>query len=587
MAKAKTPPAAGPALDDPLRHIFEGCRSAFVTAGVFSFVVNMLILTMPLYMFSLFDRVLGTGNMATLTLLALMAFTALLVQALVDIARTFVFTHVSSWIDKQISPRLFEKSVIGGLTRGKGGSDALEQLQGLRQFLAGQSIFMLMDIPFIPLFMMVLFLLNFGIGMTASIGGLILLCLAFVNKIISDGSLLRASAAANRARKISRSAIENAEVVEAMGMRKTLLASWSMYNELSLKLQNNASQSSGIIQAFIKMMRMGIMMAVMTVAAVQIVDPASGLSRGAMMASVILVSRALMPLEVVVSSWAQVSDAIQKYRYLSSLLTNSKSKPEDSVFPLDPQGALSVEGVYFQIRGMKKAILSRVSFDLKPGESMAIIGPSAAGKTSLARLIAGVEQPNSGVVRMDGADVFRWPSDDRGRHIGYLPQQVILFEGSIRDNISRFDDTITNEQVIQAAEMAGLHNMILQMEQGYDTEVGYGGTLLSGGQRQRVGLARALIGDPKLVILDEPNANLDTDGDTALKQSIEILKTRGTTVVVILHRPNILQIVDKILVLRDGMVQKFSDRDEVMPLIGGVGGAQKIQPPSVKAVAEK
>jgi len=587
MAKAKTPSEASSALDDPMRHIFEGCRSAFVTAGVFSFVVNMLILTMPLYMFSLFSRVLGTGNMATLTMLALMAAAALLVQALVDIARTYVFTHVSAWIDEQVSPQLFEKSVLGGLTRGRGGSDALDQLQGLRQFLSGSSIFMLMDVPFIPIFLMVLFALNFSIGMTATIGGLILLILAAINKMISDGKLQRASAAASRARKISRSAIENADIVEAMGMRKTLMAGWSMYNELALKLQNDASQASGIIQAIIKMMRMGIMMAVMTVAAIQIVDPTSGLSRGAMMASVILVGRALMPLEAVVSSWAQVSDALQKYRYLSDLLTNTASKPEDSVFPLEPKGALSVEGVHFQIKGMKRPILSRVSFDLKAGESVAVIGPSAAGKTSLARLLAGIEQPNAGVVRMDGADVYRWPSDDRGRHVGYLPQQVLLFEGTIRDNIARFDDTITNEQVIQAAEMAGLHKMILQMEQGYDTEVGFGGNLLSGGQRQRVGLARALLGDPKLVILDEPNANLDTEGDNALRNSIEILKTRGATVVVILHRPNILQIVDKILVLRDGMVQKFSDRDEVMPLISGVGSQQTIEKPSAKAVAEK
>tara|TARA_R110002012_G_scaffold243446_4_gene418023 strand:+ start:2596 stop:4359 length:1764 start_codon:yes stop_codon:yes gene_type:complete len=586
MAKAKTPSEASSALDDPLRHIFEGCRGAFVTAGVFSFVVNMLILTMPLYMFSLFSRVLGTGNMATLTLLAVMATTALLVQAMVDIARTYVFTNVSTWIDKQISPRLFEKSVLGGISRGQGGSDALEQLQGLRQFLSGHSIFLLMDVPFIPIFMMVLFALNFGIGMTATIGGLILLGLAVVNKMISDGKLQKASAAHGRARKISRAAIENADIVEAMGMRKTLMDNWSMYNVLSLKLQNDASQASGIVQAFIKMMRMGIMMAVMTVAAIQIVDPASGLSRGAMMASVILVSRALMPLEAIVSSWAQVADAVQKYRYLSDLLTNTASKPEDSVFPLEPKGALSVENVHFQIGGMKKPILSRVSFDLKAGESVAIIGPSAAGKTTLARLLAGIEQPNAGVVRLDGADVFRWPSDDRGRHVGYLPQQVILFDGTIRDNIARFDDTITNEQVIQAAEMAGLHKMILQMEQGYDTEVGFGGALLSGGQRQRVGLARALLGDPKLVILDEPNANLDTEGDNALRHSIELLKSRGATVVVILHRPNILQIVDKILVLRDGMVQKFSDRDEVMPLIGGVAGQQKIDRPSVKAVAE-
>lgn len=586
MAGNPSPLSAETVVDDPLRKVFETCKSAFVTAGVFSFVINMLILTMPLYMFSLFDRVLGTGNMATLTMLALIAFTALLVQALIDIARTYLFTNVSAWIDTQISPQLFEKSVTGSLVRGRQGGDALDSLQGLRSFLGGSAIFMLMDIPFIPIFLLVLFMLNFAIGMTATIGGAMLFALAFANKRMSEASLQKASASALRARKISRSAVDNADIVEAMGMRKSLMGDWTSYNDYSIREQNRASQAAGIVQAFIKMLRMGIMMAVMTVAAIQIIDPTSGLSRGAMMASVILVSRALMPLEAVVGSWGQVADAIQKYRHLAAVLRGVTSKPEDSVFPLDPKGQLSVENAHYHVRGMNRPILSRISFDLAAGESVAIIGPSAAGKTTLARLIAGIESPSSGVVRMDGADVFRWPSEDRGRHVGYLPQQVILFDGTIRDNISRFDKTVTNEQVIQAAEMAGLHRLILKMENGYDTVVGPGGSLLSGGQRQRVGLARALIGDPKLVILDEPNANLDTEGDEALKTAIENLKARGTTVVVILHRPNILQIVDKILVLREGVVQKFSDRDDVMPLIGGVQKVQKIEQRSAKAAAD-
>lgn len=586
MAKNPASLTDDQALDDPLRAIFEACRGAFVTAGVFSFVVNMLILTMPFYMFSLFDRFLNTGNFSTLTALAMIAFTALLVQALVDIARTYLFTKVSSWIDDQVSGQLFQKTVTGALVRGNAGSDALEQLQSLRQFLAGQQIFTLMDLPFIPIFMLVLFSLNFGIGMTAVVGGLILFGLAILNKTVVDPRMKLANVAAGRSRRINSQAVANADIVEAMGMRSVLQNDWSAYNEAALRFQNRASQISGIIQAFIKMTRMGVMMAVMTVAAIQIVDPDSGLSRGAMMASVILVSRALMPLEVIVSSWAQVSDARAKYRYLSQLLQGVAGKPEDSVFPLDPKGELSVENVHYHVRGLARPILSRVSFKLEPGESVGIIGPSAAGKTTLARLLVGIEAPTSGVVRMDGADVYRWPAEDRGRHVGYLPQQVSLFEGTVRDNISRFDPTITNEQVIQAAEMAGLHKLILQMEKGYDTLVGPGGSLLSGGQRQRVGLARALLGDPKLVVLDEPNANLDTEGDNALRLAVQTLKARGATVVVILHRPNILQIVDKILVLRDGMVNKFSDRDEVLPLIGGVSQTA-VETGPVKAIAAK
>ncbi len=572
-------------LDDPLAEVFAKCKEAFVAAGIFSFVVNIMVLVMPMYMFSLFDRVLGTGNMATLAALAVIAFTALFIQALVDIARTYLFVQVTGWFDRQIGDKLFDLSVNGSLSRGAMGSDALNRLASLRSFLGSPAVYNLMDAPFLPIFIIVMFMFNFAIGMTALIGGGILLALAVANKLYADPKLLKATAANGRARKVSGAAMNNADVVESMGMRPHFKRNWRAYNDISLDIQAEASRTSGVIQAFVKMLRMGIMMAVMTVSVVEILDPLSGMSRGAMMASVILVGRALMPLEVIVSGWSQVVGAREDYEAVAYMLRHGFSKQESSVYPLEVDGHLAVVGVGYQPRGAP-VILNRINFRSEPGEVLAIVGPSAAGKSSLARLLVGIEKPTTGAVRLDGADVSAWPSADLGRYVGYLPQGVELFEGTVRDNIARFDPDVTNEQVIAAAKMTDLHSMILRFPQGYDTPIGPGGVLLSGGQRQRVGLARAVIGNVKLVILDEPNSNLDSTGEDALIATITELRSRGVNVIVILHRPNILQVVDKVLVLHGGQVQRFGPRDEIMPQLG-LGKNAELEKTAPKVIANQ
>lgn len=584
----KTPKRISMTEGNPLAEVLRACKSAFFTAAVFSFFVNILILTMPLYMFSLFMRVLGSGSLTTLFMLAIMAFSALLIQAFIDIARTYLFVQVSAWIDAQIGEKLLDISIKDSLPRGNGASTGLlQKLNSLRTFLAGQQVYMLMDAPWVPIFIGVLFMMNTAIGTAAFIIASIMLFLAFLNKWVSDPALDEANSASMASYSVAGAAVNNADVVEAMGMRQPLMARWSRYNATALRLQGVASRYSGIIQAFVKMMRMLSIMSVMTVAAIQILDPESGLSRGAMMASILLVSRALMPIDSLVSSWPMVTAALDNYKEISAALEKDHATIRELVTPPAPIGDLLVQNLAYQPPGSRRAILNRISFHLKPGEALGIVGPSASGKSTLARFLVGLENPNFGVVRFDGTDIKLWPTESRGQYIGYLPQDVSLLNGNIRENISRFAPDPSAEAVIEAAEMAGVHSMIQHFPHGYGTPIGAGGSLLSGGERQRIGLARAVYGNPKIVVLDEPNANLDVAGEEALAETIEELKRRGTTVVVILHRPNILKSVDYIMVMRDGAIQKLAPRDEMLPILQGRQKTAEIAKSSVPMLAQQ
>ncbi|GAB4189302.1 MAG: type I secretion system permease/ATPase [Thalassobaculales bacterium] len=573
------------ASNEIMRQVFSACRSAFFAAGVFSFAVNMLILTVPFYMFSMFDRVISSQNLVTLLMLFIIANVSLLVQAAIDICRSYVFIHVSAFIDRRLAGQLLSLSITNALTRGNARSgEALSKLNSLRSFLAGQSIYNLMDTPWIPIFIGVLFILNFWIGVVAVVGAALLATLAVLNKVVSRKAMALANQSGTQAMKTVNAAVRNAEVVEAMGMGPAVVRRWHELNEQTIARQSVASVRAAYLAAFSKYARMLVQMSIMTVSALEILAPGSTMTGGAMMAAVILAGRALAPLESVISNWQQLQGAKQNYDDIAQMLNQHAEKPRSSVVPPQPKGLLSVEGVSYQPRGAERPILNRIHFQLEPGESLGIIGASASGKTTLASLIVGLHRPTHGTVRLDGADVYFWPSEDLGRHIGYLPQEVALFQGSVRDNIARLDPDAEPEDIIAAAELAGLHEMIQHLPKGYDTEVGDQGTLLSGGQRQRVGLARALYGNPTLVVLDEPNSSLDSAGEDALTAALDKLKARGATVIVIAHRPHILRSVDKILVLQNGSMQRFAARDEVLPLITG-GRRPAVQAaPNVQAV---
>ena len=589
-AKIETATSLRPELSgkELLREVFRSCKSAFVAAGVFSFAINMFILTVPLYMFSMFDRVLSSQNLATLAMLFLIANFSLLVQVGIDIARTYVFIHVSGWVDRQLSGRLLSAAITNALTRGNArNASTLGKLNHLRQFFAGQTIFNLMDAPWIPIFLFVLFVLDFWIGFVSLVGAVILASLTLLNEFVSRPALARANQSMGKASERVGAAVRNASVVESMGMSARVIRRWHQNNDRTLELQAAASGRAGIITAFSKYARMAIQMSIMSVAAIEMLIPGSTLTGGGMMAAVILVGRALMPLEALISNWRAVVTARDQYQDIADTLEKAANRPRATVVLPNPKGILTVENVTFHPRGAERPILSRVNFSLEPGQVLGIVGPSAAGKSTLASLLVGIQKPSAGSVRLDGADVYTWPSDDLGRYIGYLSQEVELFSGPIRENISRLDPEATSESIIAAAELAGLHDLIQHMTKGYDTEVGEQGMLLSGGQRQRVGLARALFGNPLLLILDEPNASLDSQGEDALIAAIQASKERGAAVILIAHRPSILKSVDKIMILQNGMVQRIAARDDLLPLLMGEVPARMVSPPNIKTIAKQ
>lgn len=550
---------------DALRNAFRNCRSAFTAVAVFSFAVNLFILTVPLYMFSVFDKVLSSYSMATLGMLFAMALFALGIQGLIDVARSGVLIEIGNFIDRNLTSRLLHASLSHSIKRGnRRGANILQRFTVVKTFLTSNSIYSTMDVPWIPLFMAALFLMNPIIGLISLLGAVILMVLAVLNDRASRGALMRAQKAMMPAYRRASAAARNADVVEAMGMTPTIVRSWHAHTEEAIAHQSLASRRSAMISAASKWARMVIQISIMTAAAYQMIQPGSTMSPGVMMASVILVGRALMPLETMIGSYRNMLDAFDAYKEMDEVLNSMNERPRLTVVPPRPVGNISVENVTYTVPGVDRPILSNVSFEIAAGEIVGVIGPSGAGKTTLATLLVGIEAPTHGHVRLDGTDIYAWPSEDVGRYLGYLPQNVELFDGTVRDNIARLLPDASPEAIIKAASMAGLHEIIQRLPKEYDTAVGDAGMLMSGGQRQRIGLARALYGDPLLLVLDEPNSNLDSQGEEALKNTLHALKARGCTVILIAHRVNVLQHVDKVLVMRDGVVQKFAPRDEVV-----------------------
>ena len=558
-----------------LQDVIRACRGAFVTVAVFSFFVNLFILVLPLYMFAVFTRVLASYSMATLAALFIMAVFALFIQAVIDVARSYVFLHVGNFVDRRLSARLLQCSLSSALDRGTVKSiRSLQALNRFRMILTSQTMFNVLDAPWVPLFILVLFVLNFWVGIFATLGAVILFVLAIVNDRITKAALDKATVSLSATTKTASVAVRNSDVVESMGMSPTIVNRWHAGSAEALHYQTVASKRASIIGATTKMLRMVIQMTVMTAAAMEIMTPGSTMSPGAMMASVILVGRALQPLESMVSSYQQIGDLRSDYQVIERTLAEGVEKPRSTVVPADPNGDLVVENVGYKVDGLDRPILSNINFTAKPGDVIGIVGHSAAGKTTLVSIIIGLIKPTTGIVRYSGSDVFAWPSENLGKFIGYLPQNVELLDGTVKENIARLQEDAKPEDIIEAAKLAGLDTVIQNLPREYDSKVGDQGMLLSGGQRQRVGLARAMFGNPRLLVLDEPNAHLDTAGEAALNQAIVEAKKRNCIVLVVAHRPQILQFVDKVLILSEGTVQNFTDRENVIVPVAKQSPAQ-------------
>jgi PrtD family type I secretion system ABC transporter len=538
-------------------------KNYILPTAFFSLVINLFLLAPSLFMFQLFDRVIGTRSKEALWLMSLLLLVALLVMGIIEVVRSRILVNANNAMDLMLAPFLLKKMVAGASSpEGNPNTHALRDLQTVRSFLTGQGIIQLLDAPWLPIYMVLLYFMHPMMLNVLIVGTVLMVALSVASEILTKAPLAESNSANRLATRFVDSAMLNAEVINAMGMQASLTKRWASLNDRVIILQTYASKWSGRISGMTKFVRQVIQAMSMAVGTYIMLGDTT-FSMGMIMAGGIIFGKALGPLEYVISGWRSILETRAAYARLDAFVKDaSMDQPYILELPT-PTGQISLEHVTFGIRATSKILIRDVSFSLNAGDSLGIVGPSASGKSTLARLIVGAWKPQQGSIRIDGADLASWPSERLGRHIGYLPQDIELFAGSIAENIARLEDP-DSEMVIEAAKIAGLHEMILQMANGYDTQIGEGGTVLSGGQRQRIGFARALYGNPKILILDEPNASLDTAGEQALVNAMAYLKQVGTTTIFITHNPHFINNVSKLLVMQNGALAAFGPKDWVM-----------------------
>jgi PrtD family type I secretion system ABC transporter len=543
---------------DALARALATARRQLFNVALFSSAINVLMLAAPLYMLQIYDRVLASRSVDTLLYLTLVTVGALLLMGLLDLVRSRLLVRVGARFDRDLAGTVFAGVLLGGKS-----GQPLRDLDVLRGFFTGPSLLSLLDAPWLPLYLAVVYLLHPWLGHLALAGALVLLILGILNELLTRRILLESGAELAAAGQFAETSARNAAVVHAMGMLPGLAAVWRARHTAGIGYQAQASDRAALIASSAKFVRFALQSGILGVGAYlairQVISP------GAMIAASIVAARALAPVEGAINGWRGLVQARGAHQRLRELVLERGDDPEFMPLPA-PRGSLRFDNVYAVAPGGEKPVVAGATFRLEAGESLGITGPSAAGKSSLARLMVGVWRPSSGHVRLDGADVGRWDRQLLGPHIGYLPQEIELFPGSISANIARFGN-VDPAAVVEAAKLAGAHEIILKLPHGYDTPIGPGGQNLSGGQRQRVALARAFYGEPALVVLDEPTSNLDTEGEAAVRQALSSLRERGRTVVIIAHRPAVVGEVDKILVIRKGVVTHFGPTAEVLPQI--------------------
>lgn len=545
---------------DELRQLLQACKGYFATAAMFSLAMNLLYLAGPLYMLQVYDRVISSASEITLLMLTMALLLGYGALAGLDAVRARVLTRASVRLDHQIAPRVMTAVIDRSLRSGSMRSQLLRDFDAFRQFITGAGIHAVFDLPWAPIYILVIFALHPFLGAFALACCIILILMALLNEWAVKAPLSEANEAASRSYSFTEMSLRNTEVVRAMGMTAGLLRRWSRDRIRMIERQVTASERAATMQSMIRFLRLSMQSLILGLGAYLVIERLT--TAGAMFAASILLGRALQPIEQIVGSWRGLVSARGAFLRLRELLATNPPREAGLTLPR-PEGQLSIEGLSFAAPGTSKAILRGINFRIEPGEVLGIIGPSGAGKSTLARHLVGVQAPSAGAARLDGADISTWIRSSLGQHLGYLPQDIELFADSVAANICRFNDG-DDGAIIAAAKMAGLHEMIVRLPEGYDTQVGEGGVILSGGYRQRIGLARAVYGNPSLVVLDEPSSNLDSDGDAALAYCILQLKQRGTTVVLISHRPATIGVCDRILVLREGAAEMFGPRNEIL-----------------------
>ncbi len=550
-------------------------REAFLTVAVFSFFLNLLMLTPSIYMLQIYDRALNSRNMTTLIMLTLITLGMFALMSAMEWIRSMVLVRIGARLDLQMNQRVFDATFERNLRlAGQNPAQALHDLTSMRQTLTGAGVIAIADAPWMPIYVLVIFLFHWQLGVFALLGVLLLVSLAIVNERISAAPLAEAQRLSMAAAAQANSHLRNAEVIEAMGMLPTIRERWLQLHRKFLIQQAVASDRAGVLTAVTRFVRISLQSLALGFGALLAIN--GDVTSGMMIAASILVGRALAPVEILIANWKQLVSAHSAYKRLSELLTAFPARAVGMSLPR-PNGELSVEGAATAAPGSKLMILKNVNFKVPVGEVVAVIGPSASGKSTLARLLVGVWPALTGSVRLDGADIYSWSKDELGPYLGYLPQDIELFNGTVAENIARFG-TVDSEQVIVAAQAAGVHEMVLLLPKGYDTPLGDAGNALSGGQKQRIALARALYGDPALIVLDEPNSNLDDQGEAALAATLQRLKDRKRTVLIITHRLTTLAVADSILVLHEGTVKAHGPRDQIMAAMRGAPAPNPVSP---------
>lgn len=527
----------------------------------FSLCLNLLLLALPLYSLQVLDRVISSASIPTLVYITIIAVLAFVFYGIFTQVRSYILTDVGTWIDTQVSARLLsigvQQNSVGSTTLA---SQHLRDLQSIKGFITGSGITSLFDAPWSIIYIIVIYMINPLLGLISVFGGLILFGFAILNEVLTRKPQAMANRMQIKTMEIADTCSRNAEAIEAMGMMANVRAHWGSENARAQILLSKATNRAQILLTVSRVLRMLLQIMIIGVGGYLAIN--NEISMGGMIASSILTGRALAPFEAAISIWKSVIGARDSYQRLEKAVANFPKMRGDMELP-DPKGHLAIEGAFFAPQG-SKAILRNITLTLEPGEMLGIIGPSAAGKSTLAKLIVGILPPTQGAVRLDGAEIFKWNRDYLGKHIGYMPQNVDLFPGTVLENIARMEQNPDHKKVIEAAQAACVHEMILRLPEGYETQIRPGNATLSPGQRQRIGLARALYGRPSFLVLDEPNINLDGEGENALLAALQNIRKMGITSVIVAHRPNLVNNTDKIAILQDGLLKEFGPTRKIL-----------------------
>ena len=549
--------------EHPLHRLLSHYRGAFLALGVFSFFFNLLVLTMPVYMLAVFSNVLTGRSEETLLLLTLAATVALLMQGLLDFIRSRILIRIGVGLDAELTPQVLEVIVRHAAGSTQRNAQRLRDAAELRGLLTSPVIFTLFDAPFVPFYVLVIFLMHPALGMLALLGSLILLAIAVVNEMITRQPIKDVNASNARAQQRVEEFVRNADAIEAMGMMPAVLGQWQADNQNSLVAQLRGADNASITRSMATFMRTLLQIGLYGTGAYYVLH--GEIQTGAIIAASILMGRALAPVESAIGAWKSMVSGKESYGRLKEVLSEERMQAyRDRMSLPAPSGRLQIDRITVAAPGSDRLTLKGIGFNLEAGEFLGVVGPSGAGKTTLAKVMVGILKPNSGSARLDGVDLASWHPDELGRHVGYLPQDVQLFAGTVKQNIARLSRQPDADAVLRAARLVGVHETILRFPNGYDTDIGDAGELLSAGQRQHLALARAVYGDPRLLVLDEPNSNLDTMAEDALLRALDEAKKSGITIIVITHRPGILKSADKLLVLKNGVIDLFGPHAQVL-----------------------